>query len=67
MPKGKGKMKADTMTKEGNQSPNMSEPIEPDYFELEVRDMDIYSVSETLSRFFNDRHDLQETEEKRNI
>ena len=27
--------------------------------------MDIYSVSETLSRFFNDRHDLQGTEEKR--
>ena len=64
MLKGKGKKKADTEKKDSNQSPNVSEPIEQDSFELEVRDMDIYSVSETLSRFFNDRHDLQGTEEK---
>ena len=64
MAKGKGRKKADTEEKDSNQSPNASEPIEQDSFELEVRDMDIYSVSETLSRFFNDRHDLQGTEEK---
>ena len=64
MAKGKGKKKADTEEKDSNQSPNASEPIEQDSFELEVRDIDIYSVSETLSRFFNDRHDLQGGEEK---
>ena len=53
----KGKKKADKETNEGNHTP-ASEPIEQDLFELEVRDADIYSVSETLSRFFNDRHDL---------
>ena len=64
MLKGKGKKKADTEKKDSNQSPNVSEPIEQDSFELEVRDMNIDSVRETLSRFFNDRHDLQGTEEK---
>jgi hypothetical protein len=63
MPKGKGRKKAEKGEKDSNQSPNASEPIEQDSFELEVRDIDIYSVSETLSRFFNDRHDLQGTEE----
>ena len=67
MPKGKGKKKADTEEKDSNQSPNASEPIEQDSFELEVRDMNIYSVRETLSRFFNDRHDLQGTENKLRI
>ena len=64
MPKGKGRKKAEKGEKDSNQSPNASEPIEQDSFELEVRDIDIYSISETLSRFFNDRHDLQGTEEK---
>ena len=58
MPK---KNKADKETNEGNHTPNASEPIEQDLFELEVRDADINSVSE--SRFFNDRHDLPGTEE----
>ena len=40
------KKKAD-VTNEGNHTP-ASEPIEQDLFELEVRDADIYSVSETL-------------------
>ena len=64
MPRGKN---ADVETNEGNHTPNASEPIElseQDSFELEVRDADTYSVSETLSRFFNDRHDLRGVEEK---
>ena len=56
----KGKKKADKETNEGNHTPNTSEPIELDLFELEVRDANIYSVSTTLSRFFHDRHDLLE-------
>ena len=59
----KGKKKADKETNEGNHPPNASEPIEQDLFELEVRDANIYSISETLSRFFNGRHDLRGTKE----
>ncbi|CAL8352061.1 unnamed protein product [Boreogadus saida] len=66
MLKGKGR-KAEKEEKDSNQSPDASEPIEQDYFEVEVREVDHYSVSETLSRFFNDKHDLQGTEEKLRI
>uniref|UniRef100_A0A8C5FEZ9 CCHC-type domain-containing protein n=1 Tax=Gadus morhua TaxID=8049 RepID=A0A8C5FEZ9_GADMO len=64
MPKGKGRKKAEEEEKDSNQSPNASERKEQDSFEVEVREIDIYSISETLSRFFNDRHDLQGTEDK---
>ena len=67
MPKGKGRKKEEEEEKDSNQSPNASERKEQDSFEVEVREIDIYSISETLSRFFNDRHDLQGTEDKLRI
>ena len=67
MPKGKGRKKEEEEEKDSNQSPNASERKEQDSFEVEVREIDIYSISETLSRFFNDRHDLQGTENKLRI
>ncbi|CAL8339575.1 unnamed protein product [Boreogadus saida] len=67
MPKSKGRKKAEKEEKDSNQSPDASEPIEQDSFEVELREVDLYSVSETLSRFFSDRHDLPGTEEKLRI
>uniref|UniRef100_A0A8C5FTJ1 CCHC-type domain-containing protein n=1 Tax=Gadus morhua TaxID=8049 RepID=A0A8C5FTJ1_GADMO len=67
MPKVKGRKKEEEEEKDSNQSPNASERKEQDSFEVEVREIDIYSISETLSRFFNDRHDLQGTENKLRI
>ncbi|CAL8272689.1 unnamed protein product [Boreogadus saida] len=46
MPKGKGRKKKEKEEKDSNQSPNASEPIEQDSFELEVRDIDIYQGTE---------------------
>ncbi|CAL8378968.1 unnamed protein product [Boreogadus saida] len=72
MPKGKGRKKKEKEEKDSNQSPNASEPIEQDSFDLYFDfDIDIYSDicldSAHMSRFCNDRHDLQGTEEKLRI